>query len=87
MNTDLHSSLQTHFGFADFRPGQKVIHYSLPGSFVLDHATMPEGNRLLLQKGAVPFPHPFPEHFNKLPGWLLENSAPPRPNATQLGLF
>ena len=55
--------------------------------FVLDHPAMPEGNRLLLQKGGVAFPHPFPEHYSKLPQWLKENSAAPKPKATQLGLF
>jgi predicted Rossmann fold nucleotide-binding protein DprA/Smf involved in DNA uptake len=55
--------------------------------FVLAHPAMPEGNRLLMQKGGVGFPYPFPEHYSKLPGWLLENSAPPKPKATQPGLF
>jgi predicted Rossmann fold nucleotide-binding protein DprA/Smf involved in DNA uptake len=55
--------------------------------FVLDHPAMPEGNRQLLQKGGMAFPHPFPEHYSKLPGWLLENSGRPGPKATQLGLF
>ena len=55
--------------------------------FVLEHPAMPEGNRLLLQKGGIAFPHPFPEAYSKLPGWLQENSSPPKPTATQLGLF
>ncbi len=55
--------------------------------FVLDHPAMPEGNRHLLQMGGVPFPHPFPRHYSKLPEWLLENSAPPKQQVTQLGLF
>ena len=55
--------------------------------FVLEHAAMPEGNHLLLQKGGVAFPHPFPEHYNKLPEWLKENSLAPKPQAIQLGLF
>jgi len=54
---------------------------------VLQHAAMREGNRLLLQKGGLSFPHPFPEHYSKLPGWLLENSTPSGPKPTQLGLF
>jgi len=54
--------------------------------FILEHALMPEGNRLLLQKGGVAFPHPFPEHYSKLSEWLKENSLPPKPQATQLGL-
>ena len=48
---------------------------------------MPDGNRLLLQKGGVAFPHPFPKHPNKLPEWLLENGASSKPKATQLGLL
>jgi DNA processing protein len=55
--------------------------------FVLDHPEMPEGNRLLLQKGGIAFPHPFREHYSKLPDWLLENSTPPKSKAAQLGLF
>jgi predicted Rossmann fold nucleotide-binding protein DprA/Smf involved in DNA uptake len=55
--------------------------------FVLDHFAMPEGNRLLLQKGAIAFPHPFPEHYSRLPGWLSENSAPSKSQTKQLGLF
>ena len=55
--------------------------------FVLEHAAMPEGNRRLLQKGGVAFPHPFPHHDSQLPDWLQENSQPPKPKAAQLGLF
>jgi len=55
--------------------------------FVLDHSAMPEGNRLLLEKGGLPFPHPFPETFAKLPEWLLKNSSSDKPKTNQLGLF
>lgn len=55
--------------------------------FVLEHAAMPEGNRQLLQKGGVAFPHPFPYHYSKLADWLQENSAPPKPKAVQPALF
>ncbi len=55
--------------------------------FVLDHAMMSDGNRLLLKKGAAAFPHPFPEHYSKLPDWLMENSATTHPGVKQLGLF
>jgi predicted Rossmann fold nucleotide-binding protein DprA/Smf involved in DNA uptake len=53
--------------------------------FVLEHASMPEGNKLLLQKGALTFPHPFKETPLKLPGWLKEKvstmlSLPSQPN-------
>ena len=55
--------------------------------FVLEHEAMPEGNRMLIEKGARPFPHPFPDHFTRLPAWLLENTQQAKPEATQLGLF
>ncbi|MDL1912719.1 DNA-processing protein DprA [Chloroflexi bacterium CFX6] len=55
--------------------------------FVLEHGQMPEGNKLLLQKGALAFPHPFREKPVRLPEWLKEKAAslPARP--TQPGLF
>lgn len=43
--------------------------------FVLEHEKMPAGNKLLLQRGALPFPHPFSEPPVKLPDWLKEKSA------------
>jgi predicted Rossmann fold nucleotide-binding protein DprA/Smf involved in DNA uptake len=43
--------------------------------FVLEHAAMPEGNKLLLQKGALPFPHPFKEPPLKLSAWLKEKAS------------
>jgi predicted Rossmann fold nucleotide-binding protein DprA/Smf involved in DNA uptake len=55
--------------------------------FVLEHGAMPEGNRQLLQKGGVAFPHPFPEHYSKLASWLQENSLQPKPKAIQPTLF
>ncbi|MBE0687980.1 MAG: DNA-protecting protein DprA [Anaerolineaceae bacterium] len=55
--------------------------------FILNHPDMPDGNRLLLQKGGVPFPHPFPEHFSKLESWLKEKSQPASPKPQQLGLL
>ena len=55
--------------------------------FVLDHSAMPEGNRQLLQKGGVAFPHPFPEHYSKLASWLQENSVQPKLKAIQPTLF
>jgi DNA processing protein len=43
--------------------------------FVLSHPEMPEGNRQLLQKGGIPFPHPFSEHYSTLPAWLEEQAG------------
>jgi predicted Rossmann fold nucleotide-binding protein DprA/Smf involved in DNA uptake len=53
--------------------------------FILEHAQMPEGNRLLLQKGALPFPHPFLEIPIKLEAWLKDKASklvtrPEQPN-------
>lgn len=55
--------------------------------FILDHPEMPVGNQLLLQKGGVPFPHPFPENYSKLANWLEEKSQPASPKPQQLGLL
>jgi len=58
--------------------------------FVLAHDDMPAGNRLLLQRGALPFPHPFKEPPSQLAAWLAREAARhPRPPAppVQLGLF
>jgi predicted Rossmann fold nucleotide-binding protein DprA/Smf involved in DNA uptake len=56
--------------------------------FVLDHPAMPDGNRLLLQKGGLEFPHPFPDHYSKLKDWLQAQTATrTKPKPTQLGLF
>jgi predicted Rossmann fold nucleotide-binding protein DprA/Smf involved in DNA uptake len=55
--------------------------------FVLDHPQMPEGNRLLLQKGGLSFPYPFPEHYSRLHAWLQAQSAQVKPKPAQLGLL
>ena len=55
--------------------------------FVLEHGGMPEGNKLLLQKGALPFPHPFKEPPLKLADWLREKSTSQPKPPTQIGLF
>jgi len=54
--------------------------------FVLEHEAMPDGNKLLLQKGALAFPHPFKEKPVKLPGWLKEktNALPSQPSQPSL---
>jgi predicted Rossmann fold nucleotide-binding protein DprA/Smf involved in DNA uptake len=43
--------------------------------FVLEHDKMPEGNKLLLQKGALAFPHPFKESPIHLVDWLKERAS------------
>lgn len=55
--------------------------------FVLEHDQMPEGNRLLLQKGALPFPHPFKDKPTKLSDWLQEQSAKFPSKPAQPSLF
>lgn len=55
--------------------------------FVLNHPDMPEGNKMLIQKGALQFPHPFPEHHLELKTWLGEQSAKIKSNPQQPSLF
>jgi DNA processing protein len=55
--------------------------------FVLEHPAMPEGNTLLLQKGALGFPHPFTEDRRKLRDWLEAQAAQIKPEPYQPGLF
>jgi predicted Rossmann fold nucleotide-binding protein DprA/Smf involved in DNA uptake len=54
--------------------------------FVLEHDNMPEGNRLLIQKGGIAFPHPFPD-YDTLADWLKEHSSGAHSDPTQLKLF
>ncbi len=55
--------------------------------FALEHDQMPDGNKLLLQKGALPFPQPFKEAPLKLAEWLGEKAASLPQQPTQPGLF
>lgn len=55
--------------------------------FILEHPAMPEGNKKLIQKGGLGFPHPFTENRLKLKDWLGARSAQIKPDPTQLGLF
>ena len=55
--------------------------------FVLEHPAMPEGNRLLLQRGGLPFPHPFPVPYSKLRDWLSTQATQTQSKIEQLGLF
>jgi predicted Rossmann fold nucleotide-binding protein DprA/Smf involved in DNA uptake len=55
--------------------------------FALEHPAMPEGNKLLLQKGALKFPHPFQEDRLKLKEWLENQAAQIKSEPTQPGLF
>lgn len=55
--------------------------------FVLNHEPMPGGNAGLLEKGALPFPHPFREPPHQLETWLKSQPPNPKNTPTQLGLF
>lgn len=55
--------------------------------FVLEHEQMPDGNKLLLQKGALVFHHPFTIAPVKLPEWLQEKAENVQPKLTQSSLF
>ena len=54
--------------------------------FMLEHEQMSEGNTLLLQKGALAFPHSFRDKPVKLSEWMKEKAAslPPKPNQPSL---
>lgn len=55
--------------------------------FVLEHPQMPQGNILLIKKGAFKFPHPFPENQFKLKTWLESHTAKSPSGPLQPGLF
>ncbi len=55
--------------------------------FVLEHDAMPEGNKLLLQKGALAFPHPFKDPPVQLPEWMKEKAANLPSQPSQPSLF
>jgi predicted Rossmann fold nucleotide-binding protein DprA/Smf involved in DNA uptake len=53
--------------------------------FVREAEDMPEGNRLLLRKGALPFPDPFPG--DDLGQWLANQAAQFSPGSSQLSFL
>jgi predicted Rossmann fold nucleotide-binding protein DprA/Smf involved in DNA uptake len=55
--------------------------------FVLEHPQMPEGNRLLLERGCLSFPHPFHQPPTQLQAWLQTQASQRTSPPTQLGLF
>jgi predicted Rossmann fold nucleotide-binding protein DprA/Smf involved in DNA uptake len=55
--------------------------------FILEYSNMPEGNRILLKKGGIAFPYPFPEAFSNLPEWLQAQTGHDKPKPIQLGFF
>jgi hypothetical protein len=48
---------------------------------------MPEGNQMLIQRGGLKFPHPFPEHPLKLQAWLDNEAGQIKSEPSQPGLF
>jgi DNA processing protein len=55
--------------------------------FALDYPGMPEGNKMLMEKGALGFPHPFKENCLKLKGWLDAQTTQIKLDPPQPGLF
>jgi len=55
--------------------------------FVLEHENMPDGNKLLLQKGAIGFPHPFKQESLNLQAWLDLHSSNYRSKPMQPNLL
>lgn len=55
--------------------------------FILDHTAMSNGNKMLIEKGGLPFPYPFPEQQTSLHSWLEQHSPEQKTETKQLGLF
>jgi predicted Rossmann fold nucleotide-binding protein DprA/Smf involved in DNA uptake len=55
--------------------------------FVVDGPDLPDGNRLLLKRGALPFPFDFNDSPSSLGAWLEEHSPPRQPVPVQGTLF
>lgn len=55
--------------------------------FVVDGANVPDGNRMLLKRGGIPFPESFDESPSSLADWLEEHTPVKEPVAVQGSLF
>jgi predicted Rossmann fold nucleotide-binding protein DprA/Smf involved in DNA uptake len=55
--------------------------------FVLSYPEMPQGNKELLQRGALPFPYPFTQPPLQLSAWLQEQSSNSPASPVQPFLF
>jgi len=55
--------------------------------FVIDGPDVPDGNKLLLKRGAIPFPSSFKESPSSLSDWLDEHTPTSKPAALQGSLF
>jgi predicted Rossmann fold nucleotide-binding protein DprA/Smf involved in DNA uptake len=55
--------------------------------FVVDGPDVPEGNKLLIKRGAIPFPSSFDDSPASLGVWLEEHAGQPEPAPVQGSLF
>ena len=55
--------------------------------FVLEHSEMSDGNKMLIQKGGLAFPYPFPLPPSSLRDWLEEQKNHPTYEGSQPQLF
>jgi predicted Rossmann fold nucleotide-binding protein DprA/Smf involved in DNA uptake len=55
--------------------------------FVVEGSAVPDGNRLLLKRGAIPFPDSFDDSPSSLGDWLEEHAPASVPVAVQGSLF
>ena len=55
--------------------------------FVVDGPDAPDGNRLLIKRGAIPFPDSFEDSPSSLGDWLEEHAPAKEPVAVQGSLF
>jgi len=55
--------------------------------FVLDGPNVPDGNRLLIKRGGIPFPDAFDDSPSSLGDWLEEHTPAKEPVALQGSLF
>jgi len=55
--------------------------------FVVEGPEVPEGNRLLIKRGAIPFPDSFDDSPSSLADWLQEHAHTKEPTVVQGSLF
>ena len=55
--------------------------------FAVDGPDAPDGNRLLIKRGAIPFPATFDHAPSRLGDWLDEHSVTDEPASAQGSLF
>jgi predicted Rossmann fold nucleotide-binding protein DprA/Smf involved in DNA uptake len=55
--------------------------------FILEGPNVPEGNRLLIKRGGIPFPESYDDSPDSLRNWFEEHAAARRPVAIQGTLF